>query len=87
VLRPAQRPSGREIVTLLRRLIGRIRANWPRIEILLRGDSRYCTPDTGVRGPWAHAAGVGTRKPADSLGSGLGRRPKRSKNLDTRLHA
>jgi hypothetical protein len=45
VLRPAQRPSGREIVTLLRRLIGRIRANWPRIEILLRGDSHYCTPE------------------------------------------
>src|SRR4051812_30237803 len=45
VLRPAQRPSGRETVTLLRRLIGRLRANWPRIEILLRGDSHYCTPN------------------------------------------
>lgn len=45
VLRPAQRPSGREIVMLLRRLIGRLRANWPRIEILLRGDSHYCAPE------------------------------------------
>jgi hypothetical protein len=45
VLRPAQRPSGREIVVLLRRLIGRLRANWPRIEILLRGDSHYCAPE------------------------------------------
>ena len=45
VLRPAQRPSGREIVTLLRRLIGRLRANWPRVEILLRGDSHYCAPE------------------------------------------
>lgn len=45
VLRPAQRPSGREIVILLRRLIGRIRGNWPRVEILLRGDSHYCTPE------------------------------------------
>jgi hypothetical protein len=44
VLRSAQRPSGREIVSLLRRLIGRLRANWPRIEILLRGDSHYCAP-------------------------------------------
>jgi Transposase DDE domain group 1 len=44
VLRPAQRPSGREIVMLLRRLIGRLRANWPRVEILLRGDSHYCAP-------------------------------------------
>src|SRR3954464_5033435 len=45
VLRPAKRPSGREIVMLLRRLIGRLRANWPRIEILLRGDSHYCAPE------------------------------------------
>jgi DDE family transposase len=45
VLRPAQRPSGREIVVLLRRLIGRLRANWPRVEILLRGDSHYCAPE------------------------------------------
>ena len=45
VLRPARRPSGREIVMLLRRLIGRLRANWPRIEILLRGDSHYCAPE------------------------------------------
>jgi hypothetical protein len=45
VLRPAYRPSGREIVMLLRRLIGRLRANWPRIEILLRGDSHYCAPE------------------------------------------
>jgi len=45
VLRPARRPDGREIVTLLRRLIGRLRANWPRVDILLRGDSHYCTPE------------------------------------------
>jgi len=45
VLRPAQRPSGCETVVLLRRLIGRIRASWPRVDILLRGDSHYCTPD------------------------------------------
>jgi hypothetical protein len=45
VLRPARRPDGREIVTLLRRLIARIRGHWPRVEILLRGDSHYCTPE------------------------------------------
>jgi hypothetical protein len=45
VLRPARRPDGREIVTLLRRLIARVRSHWPRIEILLRGDSHYCTPE------------------------------------------
>jgi hypothetical protein len=45
VLRPAHRPGGREIVMLLRRLIGRLRANWPGIEILLRGDSHDCAPE------------------------------------------
>jgi len=45
VLRPARRPDGREILALLRRLIARIRGNWPRVEILLRGDSHYCTPE------------------------------------------
>ena len=42
---------------------------------------------TGVRGHRAHAAGVGSGKPADSLRFGLGRRLKRSKNIDTRLHS
>ena len=45
VLRPASRPSGRQIVTWLRRLLRAIRANWPRVEILLRADSHYCTPE------------------------------------------
>lgn len=45
VLRPAARPDGWQIVVWLRRLIAAIRANWPRIEILLRADSHYCTPE------------------------------------------
>jgi hypothetical protein len=45
VLRPAARPDGRQIVAWLRRLIAAIRANWPRVEILLRADSHYCTPE------------------------------------------
>jgi len=32
VLRPAKRPSGREIRAFLRRLVRQIRANWPRVE-------------------------------------------------------
>jgi len=39
VLRPAKRPSGKEIKPFLRRLIREIRARWPRTEILLRADS------------------------------------------------
>lgn len=45
VLRPARRPKGREIAGHLRRLFRAIRAHWPRVEILLRGDSHYCAPE------------------------------------------
>jgi hypothetical protein len=43
VLRPAKRPSGREILILLRRVVGRIR--WPMVRITLRGDSHYACPE------------------------------------------
>jgi hypothetical protein len=44
-LRPARRPSGRQIVRWLWRLITAVRSNWPRVEIMLRADSHYCTPE------------------------------------------
>ncbi len=44
-LRPASRPSGRQIVRWLRRLIAAVRANWPRVDIMLRADSHYCAPE------------------------------------------
>ncbi|MCA1715046.1 MAG: IS1380 family transposase [Gammaproteobacteria bacterium] len=45
VLRPARRPSGREIAGHLRRLIRALRAHWPRVEILIRADSHYAAPE------------------------------------------
>jgi hypothetical protein len=45
VLRPAKRPGGKEIKAFLRRLLRALRANWPKTEILLRGDSHYCCPE------------------------------------------
>jgi Transposase DDE domain group 1 len=45
VLRPAKRPKGREIAAHLRRLIREIRSQWPRVEIVLRGDGHYCAPE------------------------------------------
>ncbi len=42
MLRPAKRPSGKEIKPFLRRLLRAIRARWPHTEILLRADSHYC---------------------------------------------
>ena len=42
VLRPAKRPSGREVCAFQRRLVRQLRANWPRVEVLLRADSHCC---------------------------------------------
>src|SRR5271166_4101969 len=40
-LRPGRTPDGAEVARVLRHVIGRIRARWPRVEILVRGDSHY----------------------------------------------
>src|SRR5258708_1698809 len=45
LLRPGKRPGGYEIRAFLRRLVGAIRAFWPRVEILLRADSHYACPE------------------------------------------
>jgi hypothetical protein len=45
MLRPAKRPSGHEVRAFLRRLVRAIRSHWPRVEILLRADSHYCSPE------------------------------------------
>src|SRR5258707_11705956 len=45
VLRPASRPTGRQIGRWLHRLITPIRRNWPRVEIMLRAASHYCPPE------------------------------------------
>ena len=45
LLRPGKRPSGEEAARALRHVIGRIRRNWPRVEITVRGDGHYGTPE------------------------------------------
>ena len=55
VLRPARRPSGKEVRPFLRRFLRAIRANWPKTEILLRGDSHYCSPQVL---DWCRAEGL-----------------------------
>lgn len=55
VLRPAKRPSGKEILTLLKRVIAGIRANWPKVSILLRGDGHYACPEVMA---WCEAEGL-----------------------------
>jgi hypothetical protein len=43
LLRPGKRPSGEEVAKVLRHVIRRIRKHWPRVAILVRGDSHYCS--------------------------------------------
>src|SRR4030043_1355508 len=41
ILRPGKRPSGKEIVTILKRIIKMIHSAWPGVGIIIRGDSCY----------------------------------------------
>jgi hypothetical protein len=41
ILRPGKRPSGKETVSILKRIIKQIRDAWPQVGILIRGDSHY----------------------------------------------
>ena len=43
LLRPGKRPSGEEVAKVLRHVIRRIRKHWRHVEILVRGDSHYCS--------------------------------------------
>jgi len=45
LLRPGKRPSGEEAAQVLRHVIAHIRRNWPRVEIMVRGDSHYASPE------------------------------------------
>jgi hypothetical protein len=45
MLRPGKRPSGEEAAQVLRHVIRRIRSNWPRVGITVRGDGHYGTPE------------------------------------------
>ncbi len=44
ILRPGKRPSGVEIVSILKRIVKKLRVLWPDVFILLRGDSHYSSP-------------------------------------------
>jgi Transposase DDE domain group 1 len=45
ILRPGRRPTGQEIVSILKRVVGAIRREWPEVLILLRGDSHFSVPE------------------------------------------
>jgi Transposase DDE domain group 1 len=41
ILRPGKTPDGAEVALVLRHVIRAIRARWPKVDILVRGDSHY----------------------------------------------
>ena len=45
ILRPGRRPTGQETVSILKRVVGAIRHQWPEVSILLRGDGHFSTPE------------------------------------------
>lgn len=45
ILRSGKRPSGKEIVSYLKRIVKMIRSAWPHVGIIFRGDSHYSTPE------------------------------------------
>ena len=45
LLRPGKRPTGKQMVAVLKRIVKRIRTAWPETIILFRGDSHFCTPE------------------------------------------
>ena len=56
ILRPGKTPDGAEVALVLRHVIGRIRARWPAVEIVVRGDSHYGRPEAMV---WCERQQVG----------------------------
>src|SRR3954464_5296799 len=55
VLREAATPSGREILALVKRVVGHIRERFPRVRIRLRGDSHSACPEVMS---WCEANGL-----------------------------
>jgi hypothetical protein len=45
ILRPGKTPDGAEVALVLRHVVRLIRAHWPKIDILVRGDSHYGRPE------------------------------------------
>jgi hypothetical protein len=45
ILRPGKTPDGAEVALVLRHVIRAIRKRWPKVDILVRGDSHYGCPE------------------------------------------
>jgi Transposase DDE domain group 1 len=55
ILRSGKTPSGIEVRTILKHVIARIRRHWPKVDILVRGDSHYGRDEAMS---WCEANGI-----------------------------
>lgn len=55
IFRDGRPPKGREVRTVIKHLVRRIRWHWPEVRILVRGDSHYSRPEAM---DWMEANGV-----------------------------
>jgi len=55
ILRSGKTPGGVEVRTILKHVIARIRRRWPKVDILVRGDSHYGRPEAMA---WCEANGI-----------------------------
>jgi hypothetical protein len=56
ILRPGKTPDGAEVALVLRHVVKAIRARWPRVDILVRGDSHYARHEAMT---WCERSRVG----------------------------
>ncbi len=45
ILRPGKTPDGAEVMLVLRHVVAAIRRRWPKVDVLVRGDSHYGRPE------------------------------------------
>lgn len=74
LLRPGKRPTGPQIVSILKRLVSFLRSHWPKVSIILRGDSHFSCPEVHdyceAKGLFYVLGQTGNAK-LDALGGGL----------------
>jgi hypothetical protein len=74
ILRPGKTPDGAEVMLVLRHVVGAIRRRWPRVDILVRGDSHYSRPEAMAwceRNRAAYVFGLAGNKVLLTLVAGL----------------
>lgn len=46
ILKPGQRANGKQMLAIIKRIVGHIRQAWPNTNIFIRGDSHFAYPET-----------------------------------------